>query len=155
VLRVSDVALAPVMIAAMDDDSLVEVLRPTRSVAVVGVSPDPNRPSHGVAGYLLTNTGWDVYLVNPNIEVLFGREVYASLADLPVTPDLVDVFRRTEFLRGVTDEAIAVGAATLWFQLGLRDDVAAARAVGAGLTVIQDRCLKVEHARLEHRLAPG
>lgn len=128
--------------------TLADVLRRTRSVAVVGVSDRFNRPSFGVAAYLLDHTGYDVYLVNPHVDEVLGRPVYPSLAALPAVPDLVDTFRRASALGEVADAAIAVGARTLWFQLGLLDDPAARRAREAGLHVVMDRCLKVEHARL-------
>ena len=132
------------------DDELDELLRRTRSVAVVGVSSDSQRPSRRVAAYLIGATGWTVYLVNPNVERVLGRPVYASLADLPEPPDIVDVFRRTEHLRAVSEQAIAAGAGAVWFQLGLVDDQAAATAIDAGLDVVQDRCLRVEHFRMTH-----
>jgi uncharacterized protein len=132
----------------MTDERLAAILRDTRSVAVVGVSPDPTRPSHGVARYLLTATDYEVYLVNPHVDEVLGRPVHPSLAALPVRPDLVDVFRRPAELPGVAEEAVAAGARTLWLQLGLHDEAVAARAGAAGLTVVMDRCLKVEHARL-------
>lgn len=132
-------------------DDLRPLLRRTRSVAVVGVSDNPRRPSHTVTRYLIDHTDWALWLVNPTVDELFGRPVYPSLAALPETPDMVDVFRRTEHLAGVVDESIAVGASSVWFQLGLTDDVAAGRAADSGLDVVQDRCLQIEHARLIRR----
>jgi predicted CoA-binding protein len=123
------------------------ILARTRSVAMVGASPNPARASNFVATYLLGSTGFDVYFVNPNASEILGRPVYPSLDALPVTPDLVDVFRRLEDLPEVLDATIAAGASTFWTQFGLRDDVVAERGVEAGLTVVMDRCLKVEHAR--------
>lgn len=105
------------------------------------------RASHEVAAYLLHHAHYELLFVNPFETEILGRPVVPSLADLPVVPDMVDVFRKTEDLATVTDEAIAVGASSLWFQLGLVDDTAAARAVAAGLDVVQDRCIKVDHAR--------
>lgn len=132
-------------------DDRRDLMHLTRSVAVVGVSDNPGRPSHTVSRYLVDHTSWTVWFVNPTVERVLGREVYPSLADLPAAPDMVDVFRRTEYLGGVVDEAIDVGASSIWFQLGLVDDLAAARAVAAGLDVVQDRCLEIEHARLLRR----
>ena len=124
------------------------ILRRTRTVAMVGVSSNPARPSYFVATYLTSSsTDYGVYFVNPAATEILGRPVYPSLAALPVVPDLVDVFRRPDDLPGVADEAIAVGARTLWFQLGLWHVEAAQRALGAGLDVVMDRCLKIEHAR--------
>jgi predicted CoA-binding protein len=123
------------------------ILRRTRSVAVVGASANPARASNFVATYLLSSTDFDVYFVNPNADEILGRPVYPSLDQLPVVPDLVDVFRRPEDLDSVLDATIAVGAATFWTQFGLYDAALAERGVAAGLTVVMDRCLKVEHAR--------
>jgi predicted CoA-binding protein len=132
------------------DDEIDELLAQTRSVAVVGVSSDSHRPSRRVAAYLIGATGWTVYLVNPNVDEALGRSVYPSLRDLPEPPDIVDTFRRADQLRAVTDDAIAIGAGAIWFQLDLVDDAAAAAAVAAGLDVVQDRCLRVEHFRWTH-----
>ena len=123
------------------------ILRRTHRVAMVGASPNPARASNFVATYLLGSTGFDVYFVNPNASEILGRPVYPSLDALPVTPDLVDVFRRPEDLPDVLDATIAVGASTFWTQFGLYDEQLAERGVEAGLTVVMDRCLKVEHAR--------
>jgi predicted CoA-binding protein len=130
-------------------DEIDALLARTRSVAVVGVSSDPSRPSREIAEYLLARSRWTVYLVNPNLDSVLGHTVYASLADLPAPPDIVDVFRRHEHLAAVTDQSIAAGARAVWFQLGLVDDDAARRAVAAGLDVVQDHCLGVEHRRWE------
>lgn len=125
-----------------------QLLRATRTVAVVGASPNPARASNFVATYLLASTDFDVYFVNPNATEILGRPVYDSLAELPVAPDLVDVFRRREDLDGVLDEVLAVdGVRTFWTQFGLFDDAVARRAQDAGLEVVMDHCLKVEHAR--------
>jgi predicted CoA-binding protein len=126
-----------------------EILRATRTVAVVGASPDPSRPSHFVATYLVSSSvSFDtVWFVHPTADELLGRPVFRSLADLPEPPDLVDVFRRREHLPAATEEVIAAGARTLWLQLGLADEAVAERATGAGLDVVMDRCLKIEHAR--------
>ena len=126
------------------------ILHRSSSVAVVGASASPARASYFVLTYLLSSsTDYDVYPVNPRAagEEILGRRVYASLADLPVTPDIVDVFRRSEDLPSVAGEAIAVGAPVFWAQLGLWSPEAAKRCVAAGLDVVMDRCLKIEHAR--------
>ena len=125
-----------------------QILRATRTVAVVGASPNPARASNFVATYLLASTDFEVYFVNPNASEILGRPVYEKLADLPVVPDLVDVFRRREDLQGVLDDVLALdGVRTLWLQFGLFDQHLARRAEAAGLEVVMDRCLKVEHAR--------
>jgi predicted CoA-binding protein len=126
-----------------------QILRATRSVAVVGASPNPARASNFVATYLLASTDYDVHFVNPNASEILGRPVYKTLADLPVVPDLVDVFRRPRDLPDVLDEVIALGEGvrTFWLQFGLFDPDLARRAGAGGLEVVMDRCLKVEHAR--------
>jgi predicted CoA-binding protein len=125
----------------------LDLMQRTRSIAIVGMSKNSSRSSHFVASYLAGSTDFDVYYVNPRETEIMGKPVYASLADLPVVPDMVDVFRRVDDLPAVTDEAIAVGATALWVQLGLEHPDAADRAVVAGLDVVQNRCLKIEHAR--------
>jgi predicted CoA-binding protein len=124
------------------------ILRETKSVAIVGVSADPMRPSHGVWRYLKSASDYALYLVNPMISEIDGDVVYPSLADLPVVPDMVDVFRRREHLHSVLSDTIEVGAKTLWLQQGLWDDDVARDGAAAGLQVVMDRCLKVDHARL-------
>jgi predicted CoA-binding protein len=129
----------------------LRILQTAESVALVGVSPNPLRSSNFVASYLV-RTPLRTFLVNPAADEVLGRPTYARLADLPEAPDIVDVFRRRDALPGVVDEAIAVGAKVVWFQLGLRHEEAARKAVDAGLLVVQDRCLKIEHARFSGRL---
>ena len=123
------------------------LLRRAKSVAIVGASNNPARASFFVATYLLSSTAYDVYLVNPREKEILGQPVYASLADLPVVPDVVDVFRRHDDLPGVAQEAIDIGAKALWLQLGSWNEDAAALAEDAGLSVVMDRCIKIEHAR--------
>lgn len=124
----------------------LRILSEAESVALVGVSANPLRSSNFVATYLM-RTGLRMYPVNPNYDEVLGMRCYPSLADLPEVPDIVDCFRKAEDLPQVVEEAIAVGAKVVWFQLGLRNDEAARRAIEAGLEVVQDRCLKIEHAR--------
>ena len=123
------------------------ILQRTRTVAIVGMSANPARASHFVATYLAGATDWTVWYVNPAATEILDQVVYASLGDLPGAPDVVDTFRRAADLPQVAAEAIECRAGTLWFQLGLRHDAAAERAAAAGLDVVQDRCLKIEHAR--------
>jgi uncharacterized protein len=139
-----------------DDDAIRNLLRTTRTIAVVGVSPDPLRPSNGVYRYLSSRTDYELYPVNPMIDDLDGRPVYPDLSALPVAPDMVDVFRRHDQLRPVLKAAIAVGAKSIWLQQGLWDEQSPASgrcpqardAEAAGMQVAMDRCLKVEHTRL-------
>ena len=125
----------------------LRILRSTTSIAIVGASANPARASYFVATYLLSSSPYDVYFVNPRATEILGHPVYPSLADLPVVPDLVDVFRRHDDLPGVLDETLAVGARTLWLQLGSWHEEVARKGEAAGLNVVMDRCVKIEHAR--------
>ncbi len=126
----------------------LDILERTRSVAMVGVSANPARPSNFVATYLLSSSAaFDVFFVNPTVDEILGEPCYPTLADLPVVPDLVDVFRRSEDLPEVAAEVIELGASVFWAQLGLWSVDAARMANDAGLDVVMDRCLKIEHAR--------
>ena len=124
-----------------------QILARTRSVAIVGASANPARASYFVTTYLSSTSDYDLYLVNPTIDRIGKHPVYPSLRELPVVPDIVDVFRRYDDLPAIADETIAIGASTLWLQLGLWHEPVAAVAEAAGLTVVMDRCLKIEHAR--------
>ena len=134
-----------------DARTRLRIIRQAKSVALVGVSGNELKASNFVATYLI-RTHLRVYPVNPAYEEVLGLKCYASLADLPEVPDIVDVFRHPRFIPEVVDEAIAIGAKVVWFQLGLRHDGAARTAIAAGLQVVQDRCLKIEHARFSGRL---
>jgi uncharacterized protein len=124
------------------------ILRETRTVAMVGASPNPARASNFVATYLVSSTSYEVWFVNPNATSILGRPVYPTLADLPGVPDLVDVFRRTEDLPSVLDDVLALdGIRTFWLQFGLYDEALARKGEAAGLQVVMNHCLKVEHAR--------
>ena len=125
----------------------LSILRGTRSIAIVGASANPARASYFVSTYLLSSSPYDVYFVNPRADEILGRPVYPSLDALPVVPDLVDVFRRHDDLPTVLDETVAVGARTLWRQLGSWHEDVARRGEAAGLHVVMDRCVKIEHAR--------
>ena len=125
----------------------LEILRETKTIAIVGASNKPSRASYFVATYLLSSSRYKVYFINPVLDEILGQPVYKSLADLPETPDLVEVFRKHDDLPGVLDEALAVGAKTLWLQLGSWHEEVAHRAETAGMNVVMDRCVKIEHAR--------
>lgn len=125
----------------------LQILRETTLIAIVGASNKPSRASYFVATYLLSSSNYRVYFINPVVDEILGQPVYKSLADLPETPDLVEVFRKHDDLPGVLDEALAVGAKTLWLQLGSWHEEVAERAEAAGLNVVMDRCVKIEHAR--------
>jgi predicted CoA-binding protein len=129
----------------------LRLLQQYRHLAMVGFSADPYRPSHFVAVYLLAE-GYDVVLVNPRYagQTVLGRRVYASLTEAKKAGEqieIVDVFRKPTDLEPVLQEAIQVGARVLWLQLGIRNDDIGRQALAAGLTFVQDRCAKMEHAR--------
>jgi uncharacterized protein len=133
-----------------------ELLRGIRTLAMVGASSNPLRPSYTVFSYLRTRTPYDVSPINPTIEQVDGVKAYPSLqayAQERGAPDVVDVFRRPSVLVGVVDEAIAAGAKAIWFQYGVINDEAIALADRAGLDVVVDRCMKVEHARFSGGLS--
>ena len=137
--------------AAPDMYDRLKLLQQYRHVAIVGVSADPYRPSHFVAIYLQAE-GYDIIPINPRYagQTLLGKRVYATLTEAKEAGEqieVVDVFRRAENVPPIAEEAIAVGAKVLWLQLGIRNDEAARKAQEAGLTVVQDRCMKIEHAR--------
>jgi len=123
------------------------ILRDARSVAVVGASANPSRASYFVGTYLLQSTDLRVFFVNPNATEILGEKVWPDLASLPEVPDVVDVFRKPSDLPSVVDDVVAVGAPTMWVQLGIWNEEAARDAEDRGLTVVMDRCMKVEHAR--------
>ena len=123
------------------------ILRKATSIAIVGASPNSARSSFFVGTYLLQSSDYRVYFVNPNADTILGHKAYASLADLPEVPDIVDVFRKASDIPSVIDEVIASGATTVWVQLGIWNQEAAEYGESKGLTVVMDRCIKVEHAR--------
>ncbi len=127
-------------------DETREVLTRTRTIAVVGLSPDPDRPSYGVALYL-KERGYHIVPVRPGVDEVLGQKAYASLLQVPFAIDLVNVFRQSRWISQHAGEAVLVGARGLWLQEGVIDDESAQRARNAGLFVVQDRCLLKEHRR--------
>ncbi len=125
----------------------VELMRDAKTIAVVGVSSNPTRPSNDIARYLI-DAGYKVYLVNPNETEVFGMPVYDSVRDLPEKVDIVDIFRLPQLVPPIVEDAIAAGAKTVWMQIGIVNEDAAARAREAGLDVVMDKCTKVEHRKL-------
>lgn len=123
------------------------ILRSAKSIAIVGASPNSARSSYFVGTYLLQSSDYRVYFVNPNADTILGHKAYPDLASLPEVPDIVDVFRKASDIPQVMDEVIAAGAKTVWVQLGIWNQDAAIYGESKGLTVVMDRCLKVEHAR--------
>ena len=124
-----------------------KIITECRTIAVVGLSSDPNRPSNSVSGYMRRN-GYKVIAVNPNETSVFGEPAYSSLAVVPQKVDLVDVFRRSDEAGKAVDDAIAVGAKAVWLQEGVIDEAAAQRALDAGLLVVMDRCWLKEHIKV-------
>ena len=136
------------------DDELRAALRAGRVVAMVGASPNWNRPSYFVMKYLQSK-GYRVIPVNPQAaaEAILGEKVYADLDDVPEPIDMVDIFRRSDAVGPIVEQAIKKHAKIVWMQLGVRNDMAAAHAEAAGLTVIMNRCPKIEYSRLNGELA--
>ena len=126
-------------------DPADKILRSARTIAVVGLSANPRRPSHGVARYL-QRAGYRIIPVNPNVAEVLGERAYATLSELPGPVDVVEVFRRSEFAGAIVDEAIAIGAGAVWLQDGVVDEAAAERARAAGLDVVMDDCMMRRHA---------
>jgi hypothetical protein len=125
-----------------------DILRRAKTIAVVGASASPARASNFVLTYLLSSSAdYEVWPVTPNETEILGVRCYPSLAELPGRPDIVDVFRRADQLPGVARDAVDAGAGALWMQLGLHSDEAVEIAHAAGLDVVTNRCLKIEHAR--------
>jgi uncharacterized protein len=129
------------------DATIQEVLATPRTIAVVGCSPNPERDSHRIAK-LLQARGHRVIPVNPGQRSILGETCYASLRDIPEPVEMVEIFRRSEEVAPIVEEAIAVGARIVWMQLGVIDEQAAAKAQNAGLTVVMDRCPAIEYRRL-------
>lgn len=121
--------------------------RAPRTLAVVGLSDVPTRPSHSVSAYMQTH-GYRIVPVNPGIASTLGERSYPSLAELPVRPDVVNVFRLPQYIPGIVDEMIELGLQNLWVQLGIRHQAAAIAAEHAGIRVVMDRCILIEHRRL-------
>ena len=128
------------------------ILQRAKSVAIVGASSNPSRASYFVGTYLLQSSDYRVYFVNPNADTILGQPVYKSLADLPEVPDIVDVFRKPSDIPSVIDEVVAIGSPTVWVQLGIWNEGAARYGEEKGLTVVMDRCIKIEHARFNANL---
>ena len=129
------------------DQDIKQLLKTAKTIAVVGLSPDPERPSYEVANYLQSK-GYKIIPVRPGIKEILGEKAYASLTEIPESVDLVDIFRKTEFIPEVVDEAIRIKTKAVWMQLGLSHPQAAQKAVSAGISAIENRCILIEHKRL-------
>jgi predicted CoA-binding protein len=123
------------------------ILNEYRIIAMVGLSPDPSRPSHRVAKYLITH-GYKVIPVNPDAQEILGTRSYSDMSSIPEPVEIVDIFRRSEEVMPIVDEAIKIGAKIVWMQEGVINEEAALRAQDAGLLVVMDRCMLKEHKRL-------
>ncbi len=130
-----------------DVNTLRRILRDCKNIAVVGLSANWYRPSYFAAKYMQEH-GYRVIPVNPMYQEVLGQKCYASLKDIPEKIDIVDCFRKSQDIEPIADQAIAIGAKVLWLQLGVMNEPAAAKARQAGLEVVQDRCVKIEHGRL-------
>jgi predicted CoA-binding protein len=131
---------------ATTDAERYQILQQYRRIAIVGLSGNPQRPSHFVAVYMAQH-GYEITPVNPKETQILGRKCYPSLKDVPQPLEIVDIFRDPSAIPGIVEEAIACGAKVIWMQLGLIHEPAAKRAKEAGLAVVMDRCIKIEHAR--------
>ena len=131
-----------------NDEAMRDVLTNARVIAVVGHSDKPERTSYRIAQFL-REVGYTIYPVNPMVSEIDGQPSYASLKDVPEPVDIINVFRRSEYLPEIVDEAIAIQAKTLWAQLGVFDETSAQKALNAGLNVVMDACIKVEYLRLK------
>lgn len=132
------------MASLAQHDPIAEVLKHAKNIAVVGLSSSPLRPSHGVAAYLQTQ-GYHIIPVNPQIEEALGQPAYPSLMDVPVKIDIVDIFRRSDAVAEIVDQAIQLKVPAIWMQEGVIDEKAAEKARKAGIFVVMDRCILVEH----------
>ena len=150
----NDACVMPSAADVPDDESLTRLFARATSIAVVGASPNPDRTSNQIAVWLMENTPYEIFLVNPRggDEDILGHGFYDRLDSLPVIPDIVDVFRAPQHVPDVAVDAIKSGAGTLWLQLGIRHDPSALLARQAGMDVVQNHCIKVEYRRLAKRI---
>ena len=133
---------------APTNDEVKTLLQESKTVAIVGISNKEDRASYQVARWLKQNSHFTLYFVNPVIDEVLGEKTYASLADIPVTIDIVDVFRKAEVCTSVLEKAIAIGAKSIWLQLGIVNDEVAKKGSEAEMQVVMDRCIKVDYANL-------
>lgn len=139
--------------AAPSADPIFDILTKYKTIAVVGLSSNPARPSYGVTEYM-QGSGYQIIPVNPNETDVLGEPSYASLAEVPQKIEIVDIFRRPEEVPPVVEAAIRAGAKVIWMQQGIANQAAAERARAAGLTVVMDACILIEHKRRRQKLAP-
>lgn len=129
------------------DNQIASILRLGKNIAVVGASDKPYRDSYSIMNFLLQR-GYNVIPVNPNYKSVLGKKCYSSLLDISESVDIVDIFRRPEFVLAIIEDAISIKAKTIWMQLGVYNELAAKRASEAGLNVVSNRCIKVEYISL-------
>ena len=130
------------------NSEIKEILQESKNVAIVGISNKEERASYQVAKWLQTNSHFTLFFVNPVIDEVLGEKTYPSLADIPEKIDIVDVFRKAEDCPPVLEKAIAIGAKTIWLQLGISNNEVAERGSAAGMGVVMDRCIKIDYASL-------
>jgi predicted CoA-binding protein len=130
-----------------DDNQLIEILKDAKTIAVVGASPDPNRDSNRIMEYFI-KVGYDVIPVNPNYEKIFDRKCFPTVTSIGIPVDIVDVFRRSEFVDEAAKDVVSANAKVLWMQLGVINESAAQYAMDNGLKVVMNRCIMVEYRRL-------
>lgn len=135
-----------------DAKQRLAILRQAKTVAIVGASTNPARASYFVGTYLQQSSDYTLYFINPNADKILGEKAYPDLASLPVTPDIAVIFRKASDIPQVVNEVKAAGIGTIWVQLGIWNEDAAYDAEAKGLTVVMDRCIKIEHARFHGRL---
>jgi len=136
-----------ILVPINSDEGIRDLLNNTKTIALVGASPDPERASHAVMRYMI-DRGYRVFPVNPNEKEILGMKVYSSIKDIPEPVDMVDIFRNSEAAGPVCDEAIAIGAKSVWLQLRVINEEAATRCEAAGLKVVMDRCPAIDMPRL-------
>jgi uncharacterized protein len=134
-----------------EQDQITKLLKEAKTIAVVGLSSSPMRPSHGVAAYM-QSMGYRIIPVNPTIQESLGERAYSSLSEVPEKIDVVDIFRRSQFVGPIVDEAIKLGVRAIWMQENVADEAAAERARKAGIFVVMDRCILKEHRTRAHRV---
>ena len=134
--------------SAQSNEEIKAILQESKNVAIVGISNKADRPSYQVAQWLQENSHFTLFFINPVIDEVLGQKTYASLADVPEKIDIVDVFRKAEDCPSVLEKAIAIGAKTIWLQLGISSDEVASRGSDAGVQVVMDRCVKIDYAAL-------
>ncbi|NLI15826.1 MAG: CoA-binding protein [candidate division Zixibacteria bacterium] len=132
-----------------DKDTIKDILENCRIIAVVGISDNPDRPSYHVASYML-DSGYEIIPVNPSIEQVLGRKSYPDLLSIPQKVDVIDIFRRSETVGPIVDDAIKIGAKAIWLQEGIINEEACLKAKQAGLKVVMDRCMLKEHSKMQH-----